>query len=310
MTDSPARTVVVTGCGGFIGRHVARGYASLGCRVVGIGHGPRDGAALANWGVSRWKASTVTLAELRSLADHPDIIIHCAGDSSVGASFADPENSMRRNVDSAAAVLDLARHMSKPPQVVMLSSAAVYGESERLPIAESAPARPMSPYGRGKAAVEQMCALYGLSHGIPVAILRFFSVYGLDLRKQLFWDACKKFARGNSEFGGTGVERRDWLHIDDAVALVMTAAEHASSAVPTFNGGSGVSLTVSNALAQLRGAWGESVPPLRFTGVARAGDPPGYEADISQAKALGWAPKRAFDTGIAEYASWAHSVLT
>ena len=191
----------------------------------------------------------------------------------------------------------------------MLSSAAVYGAAKLLPIAEDAPVQPISPYGRGKAAMEELCRSYGRSHGVPVVVLRLFSVYGRGLRKQLFWDACCKFAAGKSEFGGTGNERRDWLHIDDTVSLIMNAADRASHDVPILNGGCGVSIAVADALTRLRDAWGRPVPLLRFTGVARAGDPPGYEAGIAEATALGWKPLQRFEDGIADYAAWAREAL-
>ncbi len=235
--------------------------------------------------------------------------MHCAGDSSVGASFDDSESGIARNVNAMRAVLDFAHEQARPPRVVVLSSAAVYGAASRLPIAEDAATRPVSPYGVGKVAVEQLCREYGYAHQIPIVLLRLFSIYGEGQRKLLFWDACVKFAGGKSEFGGTGQERRDWLHIDDAVELIVHASQHASPGVPILNGGSGRSLTVADALGRLRAAWRGQVPALRFTGVAREGDPPGYEADIRRAAAGGWHPRISFEDGIVAYAAWAQKIL-
>lgn len=304
------QTVLVTGSAGFIGRHVARRYASLGCDVAGLGHDASGSLSAPDLHLSRWRNASVTDAELRSLDARPDIVVHCAGDSLVATSFSEPENMVRRNVEAAKAVLDFARTQPRPPRVLMLSSAAVYGVASALPIAEDAPVQPISPYGRGKAAMEELCQSYGRQHGVAVVLLRLFSVYGRGLRKQLFWDACRKFAAGESEFGGTGHERRDWLHVDDAVSLILRAADHASPDVLTLNGGSGASITVADALTRLRAAWNRPLPALSFTGVARAGDPPGYEAGIARAIGLGWKPQRCFEDGIADYAVWAREVLT
>lgn len=304
-----AKSVLVTGSAGFIGRHVAQRYISLGADVAGIGHDAAGILSASNLHLTRWKNANITLGELRSLDVQPDVIVHCAGDSLVMASFSDPENRVRRNVDAAKAVLDFAREQTRLPRVVMLSSAAVYGAATVLPIPEEAAVQPISPYGRCKAAVEDLCGRYGRSYAMPLVLLRLFSVYGPGLRKQLFWDACCKFAAGQSDFGGTGDERRDWLHVDDTVDLIMNAADHASADVPILNGGSGASITVADALARLRKAWGRPVPALRFTHVARAGDPPGYEAGVAKATALGWKPQKSFDEGIVDYAAWAREAL-
>lgn len=303
------RTVLVTGAAGFIGRHVARAYAREGAHVIGVGHDAAGDANAKELGVAQWVRGSVFSGTLQSLGVQPDIVVHCAGDSSVGASFSDPERGIERNLQTLQPVLDLARQSARSPRVVVLSSAAVYGAAPRLPIAEDDAVQPVSPYGQGKVAVEQLCRDYGPAHGLPIALLRLFSVYGDGQRKLLFWDACTKFAAGQSDFGGTGRERRDWLHVDDAVSLIMHAADRAVPGVVTLNGGSGRSLTVADALGHLRAAWGGATPALRFTGEARIGDPPGYEADIARATAGGWTPKVRFENGIEAYARWARRIL-
>jgi UDP-glucose 4-epimerase len=179
-----------------------------------------------------------------------------------------------------------------------------------LPISEDAPLHPISPYGQAKLAIEQLCAQYGREHGLELAVVRLFSIFGRGLRKQLFWDACRKFCAGDGCFGGTGEERRDWLHVDDAVRLINAASMRASAMVPIVNGGGGQSIKVRDALTQLRALLPAPVPEITFSGNARAGDPSGYEADITRARAWGWAPARAFSEGLADYISWAHGALS
>jgi len=72
---------------------------------------------------------------------------------------------------------------------------------------------------------EDLCLSYAGRWGIRTSVVRLFSVYGPSLRKQLLWDACEKFRRGDNTFAGTGSELRDWLHVKDAAALIATAAE-------------------------------------------------------------------------------------
>lgn len=302
-----APTILVTGGLGFIGRHVSRHFKSQGRRVIGVGHGDAAGAGEA--GLCRWQSGDVSRQSLEALAEPVDLVVHCAGSGLVAASFADPDAEFRKSVGAAIEVLEFAFHQVRRPRIVVLSSAAVYGLATRLPINEDAALNPISPYGKSKLAIEQRCRAYGRDHGLEIAIVRLFSVYGPGLRKQLFWDACQKFASGDGRFGGTGNELRDWLHVRDAVRLVDAAAEHASAAVPVVNGGTGRSVKVCDALMQLRALWPARAPEIEFSGEARQGDPPGYEADVARALALGWKPAQEFAQGLAEYVSWASSIL-
>lgn len=301
-------TVLVTGGLGFIGRHVCRHFSSQGYRVLGAGHGEASEVAIREAGLSRWHSGDVQRPLLEALAEPIDLIVHCAGSSTVGDTFGDPNMEFRKNVGAAVDVLDFARDQSKRPRVVVLSSAAVYGVVDRLPIGENASLNPISPYGKNKRLIEERCQEAGVEHRLEISIVRLFSVYGRGLQKQLFWDACRKLASGDTLFGGSGSERRDWIHIHDAVRLIDVAARQASVKVPVINGGSGKSLTVSDVLSRIGALWHLS-SPITFSGKARPGDPPGYEADVSLARSLGWTPREDFDTQLMDYVWWARRVL-
>jgi UDP-glucose 4-epimerase len=151
---------------------------------------------------------------------------------------------------------------------------------------------------------EEMVSSYARQFGASVSIVRFFSVYGCGLRKQLLWDACRKFANHDPVFMGTGDEVRDWLHVEDAAELLLAAAEHASAECPTINGGSGEGVTVRDVLLHLAGSILDNELTPTFSGTRRAGDPSRYIADIERLKAWGWRPKRFWMDGFAEYAAW------
>src|SRR6185312_5873943 len=116
--------------------------------------------------------------------------------------------------------------------LVVPSSAAVYGAVRQIPINESGPRNPISPYGVHKKIAEDLCYSYARHFGARIALVRFFSVYGAGLRKQLLWDACNKLVVGDGRFGGHGNEVRDWLHIEDAARLLIAAAQHAAPTCP------------------------------------------------------------------------------
>lgn len=297
-------TSVVTGANGFLGRHVARLLARRGQTVVGLGHGDWPRAEWQSWGLSEWRAGDVTLETLKSCAVAPSLIVHCAGSGSVAASLADPLADFERTVATTAYVLEYVRTAAPGCAVVYPSSASVYGAAEEVPIREECRAAPISQYGVHKLMAEQLVASHARQFGVSAAIVRLFSVYGPGLRKQLLWDACRKFAEHDSVFMGTGAEERDWLHVEDAAELLLAAASHASAACPTVNGGSGVGTTVREVLAHLGGCLGAEPRTPTFSGTQRKGDPDRYVAKIERSAAWGWSPRRHWKEGVEEYAAW------
>jgi UDP-glucose 4-epimerase len=295
---------LVTGARGFIGRHVARHLAGRGWRVSGIGHGDWPGAAARDWGLSEWHSGEVSLEHLVACAGRPGLIVHCAGGASVAGSIERPDEDFHRTVSSTAAVLEFARSHARGAAVVFPSSAAVYGEAQQIPIPETAPLRPISPYGTHKLMAEELCRGYARDFQVAVAVVRLFSVYGPGLRKQLWWDACGRLARQEpARFSGDGTETRDWLHVLDAVALLEIAARRASSDCPVVNGGCGCPVALAELLAQFFALRGRTDQPV-FAGAGRKGDPKHYAADIGLARSWGWVPAREWRKGVEEYLDW------
>jgi UDP-glucose 4-epimerase len=294
------KVALVTGAAGFIGRHVARRLADEGWQVVGIGHGE---APAAEWGLSAWYQDSICEDALNRLDAAPDLVIHCAGSGSVAASIADPESDRKRTVTSTQALLDYLRTHAPNAVFVYPSSAAVYGLCEPCPISESHALRPVSPYGQHKLAAEELIRTYAADHQLRAAIVRLFSVYGPGLRKQLWWDACHRLLNGDRLFFGTGDETRDWLHVEDAAALMVSAAGFASERCPIVNGGSGVATTNRQVLQQLAQTLGEVQHP-EFNSQTRPGDPQHYHADIRATMDWGWRPSIDLATGIKQYVDW------
>lgn len=278
---------VVTGAHGFIGRAIVQALRAAEHEVIEAGTStstdPLDAARIATLGSF-------------------DVLVHCAGGSSVSSSVEAPQVEFAKTVPPFTLLMDHVRKHSPRARVVLLSSAAVYGDAPERPTAETSPIAPVSPYGMHKRMCELSCSSYGNMYGVSSIVLRLFSVYGAGLRKQLLWDAAQKARRGDLAFSGTGEETRDWLHVDDAAALVLAAAPHASPAVPIVNGACGEGVTVRFVVENLLRELGASAP--QFSGVARLGDPRHYCADVRAARALGWSPRVALPRGISEYAAW------
>jgi UDP-glucose 4-epimerase len=297
------RTILVTGAQGFIGRHVCRAAAVRGDHVVGIGLGEWTEETWRSWGLSAWHELDLTLANLVDCAVMPDIVIHCAGSASVGFSVENPAQDFRSTVSTTLEVLEYLRTCAPDAALVYPSSGAVYGRATALPISEETPLAPISPYGVNKKIAEELCRSYGRSFGIRVAIVRIFSAYGMELRKQLLWDACRKAMLGDSRFGGTGRETRDWVNVEDVARLLLIAGDHADTSASTVNCATGQGVEVRSILTTLLGALGTNLQP-EFSGSARLGDPEQVAGDPSRALAWGWAPKRTWQDGVNEYAHW------
>lgn len=297
------KIALVTGAYGFVGRHVARQLAKNGWHVIGLGHGSWVCEEWQAWGIDEWHNADITLEELITYAGEPHMIVHCAGSGSVGFSMTHPYQDFQRTVATTLAVLEFARLYAPQARVSYPSSAAVYGVVEKLPIKVTDPLSPASPYGVHKCLAEELCKSFAKHFGISVAVVRLFSVYGAGLRKQLLWDAAEKLKLGDNCFFGNGEEIRDWLHVEDAAGLLITAAEHASSSCPIVNGGSGVGVSVQELLKELFACFEHNTAP-NFSGTARSGDPAGYVADISLSKQWGWQPLISLKDGLRDYVAW------
>ena len=302
------KTALITGARGFIGRHLARDLKHQGFTVCGMGHGAWTEFERAACGVDYWLNGEVSKRNLDIVQTNmgkPDVVFHLAGGSSVGPSLAAPEEDFRRSVMSAAELLEWARLAAPEVRLVLASSAAVYGAGHVNAIAETDALAPYSPYGTHKRIAEELFESYGKNFGLKVAVVRLFSVYGSELKKQLLWDSCGRLAKDSSclLLGGSGNEARDWFHITDAVALLQMAAAHACADGFVMNGGTGVSVSVRQVADQLCAVWGMDTQ-VAFSGKSRAGDPQFLVADIAHATALGFVPKMSWQAGVENYVAW------
>lgn len=307
MAAPPERLAWVVGASGFLGRHAAGRLARAGWRVLGIGRrAPPAGFARA-WGMADFVASPLTAAALSEAAARfgaPDLVFHAVGSGSVGAAERDPEGDRAATPGSLEAVIETLRRRAPAARLLYPSSAAVYGAAGPHPIAEDAPTAPVSHYGRNKLRAEALCEAAGRG-GLAVAIIRFFSVYGPEQKKLLFWEIAQRLLAGADavELGGSGDEIRDFLFIEDAADLLALLAETARPGCLAVNGGTGRGTRVREAALALAAALGRA-PAFRFSGEARPGDPPYLIADTRRAAGLGFVPRTDLAAGLARTAEW------
>jgi len=294
--------ILITGASGFIGRQLSQALHYAGHEISGIGHG--DGFDWETGGLSHWESGSVTLESLVKLGQKPDLIIHCAGGASVGPSIEAPMDDFNRTVSATSAVLEYIRTSSTRSRLIYLSSGAVYGNTDIQPITEDIPANPVSPYGTHKLMAEHLCSLYARQFKVHTTVIRFFSIYGEGLRKQLLWDACQKFSKGEFSFFGTGEEIRDWLHVSDAIRLIeCITRKNTISPFTVINGGSGKGIRIRDILNRVMQGLAIDAP-LVFSNQHKAGDPGCFIADVTQAHSLGWKSLINIDEGIKLYCQW------
>ncbi len=301
-------TVWITGAAGFMGRYLARALADAGHVVHGVGHGALTESEKQLLGLRTWLNAEIDATSLNALAAHglPSKVFHLAGGSSVGLSIAHPLEDFSRNVVSTARLLEWLRGASPESLIVAVSSAAVYGADHRSPISESAAPAPMSPYGRHKLMMEQLCQSYSETFGTRALVARLFSVYGPKLRKQLLWDVCSRLHQDEQTLvlGGTGAEIRDWTDVRDITRLLTVIADQPQpEKFRIINGGSGRGTSVAEITGMLVRNWGADVA-VRYSGIVRPGDPPSLMADDALLRQLRFNWQISLERGIADYVKW------
>ncbi|MBD2260789.1 NAD-dependent epimerase/dehydratase family protein [Pseudanabaena sp. FACHB-2040] len=303
------QSVLVTGVAGFIGRYVSRYFSQQGWAVIGIDNSPPENAPLAN--LAAYQPLHLPDEALKDLIRQyqPQVLIHCAGRASVGLSVADPVADFHGNTVLTLDVLNALRLYAPDCRFIFLSSAAVYGNPESLPIRESQLPAPLSPYGFHKLQGEQLCLEFHKIYGLPTASVRIFSAYGPGLRRQVMWDICHKATIQRKVYlQGTGQESRDFIHALDIARALMLIAVAAPMQGEAYNLATGREVTILELSSLLLEALEYSGLP-EFDGVVPVGNPLNWQADISKLQALSFMPSVGLEQGVKIFATWCRAEL-
>jgi UDP-glucose 4-epimerase len=303
------KTVLITGVAGFIGRYVARHFSEQGWSVIGIDNSPPENAPLAN--LSAYHRMQLPDPIFNSLLKNnsPQVCIHCAGRASVGLSMTEPTADFHSNTVVTFELLNALRLNAPECRFIFLSSAAVYGNPELLPVSEKQFCAPLSPYGFHKLQSEQLCLEFTKVYDLPTASLRIFSAYGPGLRRQVLWDICQKaIAQSSLTLQGTGKESRDFIHALDIAKALNVVAESAPMQGEVYNLASGREVCIEE-LAHLILDALELGYPLQFDGVVPVGTPLNWQADVSKLHALGFTASVPLERGIKTFANWCRAEL-
>jgi UDP-glucose 4-epimerase len=227
------------------------------------------------------------------------------GTSNVQASINSPFADFEANLLTTLHLLECARRASYDGSIVYLSSAAVYGRPVRLPIRESDPTRPISPYGVAKLGAERYLAVYCEHHGLRGASLRAFSVYGPGQRNLVVYDLISRMLNTPQRVAvaGDGCQVRDFIFVADVIGALMLVAQSAPLGGEVYNLASGRGQTVDEMAELLSQAAGAEVK-LVHSKEPRRGDPDEWVADISRLGAIGFSPQTPLRQGLQQTVDW------
>lgn len=294
---------LVTGGAGFIGSHLVDELVDMGSKVAVIDNLFSGVQGNINPKAEFHRADVRDLQAIKPLCKGIDAVFHLAAIPRVPLSVEDPVFTWQVNVMGAINVFKAAID-GGAKRIVFASSSAVYGNAEKLPFQEDAPAEPISPYGLQKLSGEQYARLFSTMYGVPIISLRYFNVYGPRIDFDSDYSlVIGKFLRLSLQkkpltIFGDGRQTRDFCYVKDVVSANIKAMESRKvRGGEAINIGGGESYSV-NLVSELIGGEVLYLP-------ARIGDVLHTKADISLAKELlGWEPKTGLHEGLSRTKEW------
>ena len=319
-----SQAVLVTGGAGYIGSHACKVLAAAGWLPVAFDNLSRGRRAAVRWGplIEGDLADRARLC--RALAEHRvEAVMHFAAYAYVGESVADPALYYRNNLEGTLSLLEAMRE-TVVGEIVFSSTCATYGIPDRVPIGESAPQRPVNPYGETKLAIERALHWYGAAYGLRSAALRYFNAAGADPECEI--GECHEpethlvplvlqaalGQRPQIEVYGTdyptpdGTAIRDYVHVHDLAIAHLRALEHLreGGASIAVNLGTGSGHSVREVIAAAEAVSGRRIAARAAP--RRSGDPAALVADPGlAAEIFGWRARHSdLDTIIRTALAW------
>ena len=287
--------ILITGVCGFVGNNL---YLKLKKKneLIGIGRKNRNYK-------NKYKniiEKEITHKNLVNLNFKPNVIIHCAGSGSVTKSIQNPKIDYEKNVNTTKELIKFISELTKKPKVIMFSTAAVYGNSCEK---NKKQLKPISPYGRNKLKSENILLKKSKKFRFELMILRFYSIYGVGLKKQLIWDVCEKINNKINVFYGSGNEMRSWINIKDVNRLIQFLIKKGSISNQTLDISGNDVVKNKFLVKKLFKLLNINKVPY-FNKKNKKGDPIDQIFNNSILKNLGWKPKINLSNGLKEYAQW------
>jgi len=296
--------ILVTGGAGFIGSHVADGFRAAGHEVAVV-----DDLSTGNR-VNLDPSITLYQHDIRDQAldqvfkdFRPEVVDHHAAQANVPASLLDPVFDASVNVLGGLNLLRLSAAHGVRKFIYISSGGAMYGEPDLhdLPVRETAPVRPLSPYGASKHALEAWLGVYQRTYGLDYTVLRYGNIYGprQGVREEgavVAVFATRMAADEPLTIDGTGQQTRDFVYVGDCVRANVAALDRGSSS--SVNIGTGRETSIREIFDSMAEVAGYTHQPA--FGPGRKGDVMRIVLDPGLAREkLGWQAEMSLHEGLA-----------
>ena len=321
MNDQPLtpqrpkpQRALVTGCAGFIGSHLTESLLQESISVIGVdcfnaNYGRTQ--KLNNlrhahsWNSFEFVPLDLATGDLVDLIREVDVVFHLAAEPGVRSSWGTRFQRYVTNNILATQQLLRALEEAPGPRLVYASSSSIYGQAESLPTREDTVAAPRSPYGLTKLTGEHLCNVYHANHGLEVASLRYFTVFGPRQRPDMAFNIFCRAAVNDDEIHiyGDGHQTRDFTFVADVVAATRAAATAAIDSGGAYNVGGGLRASLREILGTIEQLAGR---PLKLTFEEEMpGDVRDTGAETSKARRdLGFNPSTSLKNGLAAEFNW------
>jgi nucleoside-diphosphate-sugar epimerase len=272
--------VLVTGADGFVGRRLVRALRDAGYGVYAHSGGSGDIA--------------------RCRLDYPGVtrVFHLAARSFVPDSWADARGFYEVNVLGTVNVLEFCRAQKA---ALLYVSSYVYGTPTELPIPESHRRMAVNPYGHTKILAEDVCDFYAAAHGVRVCVVRPFNLYGPGQDEKFLIPLLIRQAADPESRAievADDLPKRDYLHVDDLIRLLLIASERNAAGV--YNAGSGESVSIRQ-VVEILNQFVPTPKALKSRGERRPQEIMDVVADVRKAASeLGWNPCIPLRDGLAQ----------
>jgi UDP-glucose 4-epimerase len=302
MDQLKEKTILVTGGAGFIGFHLCKKLSEFTSNLTiydNLSSGKMENVKQVPK-AHFVKADILNQKKLNSL-EKADLIYHLAAQVVVPYSMENPTEDFETNARGTLNVLEKAR--KDDAKLVFASSAAVYGNTTKLPTPESYGYDPASCYGLSKVVGEQYCNMYSKQYGLDISIVRFANVYGPRCHG-VIQDFLDKISRNPEqlEIIGTGQQSRDFVHVSDVVEALTLVATSEKALGKTFNIGFGKTtkiIDLAKIILKILGLSNKTV--ITTTNVPWHGDIKIIWFDIAKIKKeLKWTPKITLENTLKE----------
>ena len=310
-------SVLVTGAAGFIGSHLAEQLIRQGHRVIGLDN------------FDDFYPPSIKLENIRALESEEDfsmiegdirdadllsrifseydisLVAHLAARAGVRPSIQQPLLYDDMNIRGTINMLEASRTCGIQ-QFVFTSSSSVYGLNTKVPFDENDKVDcPTSPYAASKAAAELLCRTYNYLYGLPITVLRLFTVYGPRQRPEMAIHKFTKLIDSGEEVTvfGDGTSKRDYTYVSDIVDGITQALAYQNRGFEIFNLGDSRPIALEYLVSVIEEALEKKAMIKNM--MMPPGDVPVTYAGISKARALlDYQPKISIEEGVSLFVKW------